>query len=145
MKTVKIIDDTLMIPILQDGDKLYHYTSAAGLKGICEGEFWVTERGFLNDSMEFQVATDVFCEVLDRHMNNKELCAKIKKKVRDEVERLLTTGLSVNEKAAFGGDYVISFCLDYDSPLMWSSYSNYDGYCIQFDFNKLVNFFEVKI
>lgn len=144
MRIVKTIDDTLLIPVLQTGDKLYHYTSAVGLKGICEGEFWVTERGFLNDSMEFQVATDVFCEVLDKHMNNKELCAKIQKKVRNEVERLQTPGLSVIDDVAFSGDYVISFCKDYDSPLMWSSYSDYIGYCIQFDFEKIVNLFEEK-
>lgn len=144
MSGIKTIDDTLLIPVLQNGDKLYHYTSAAGLKGICEGEFWVTEHGFLNDFMEFQVATDVFCEVLDRHMKNKTLCAKIQEKVRNEVVRLQTPGLSVADKIAYGGDYVISFCCDYDSPIMWSSYSDFAGYCIQFDFEKLVNLFEEK-
>ena len=42
------------VPILTEGDKLYHYTSAAGLKGIVEKEFWVTESHFLNDRSEFQ-------------------------------------------------------------------------------------------
>lgn len=45
----KTIDETLLIPILESGRKLYHYTSAMGLQGICKGEFWVTERNFLND------------------------------------------------------------------------------------------------
>lgn len=62
----KTIDETLLIPILGKGKKLYHYTSAAGLQGICSGEFWVTERSFLNDTMEFQVATKIFCEVIDK-------------------------------------------------------------------------------
>lgn len=35
----KTIDETLLIPILGKGKKLYHYTSAAGLQGICSGEF----------------------------------------------------------------------------------------------------------
>lgn len=33
----KYIDDMVRIPALEAGDKLYHYTSAAGLKGITEG------------------------------------------------------------------------------------------------------------
>ncbi len=33
----KTIDETLLIPILGKGKKLYHYTSAAGLQGICSG------------------------------------------------------------------------------------------------------------
>ena len=67
MKDSNTIDDTLLIPVMETGGKLYHYTSATGLKGICEGSFWVTEHGFLNDSMEFQVATDVFDEILEKH------------------------------------------------------------------------------
>ena len=142
MNYFKTIEDNLLTPSLKEGDKLYHYTSANALKGILEGEFWVTERGFLNDSMEFHVATDVFCEVLENHMNNKELCTIIQSKVRDEVVRLQTTALSVSDNHAYDGYYVISFCQDYDSPLMWSSYANYSGYCIQFDFMKLVKLFE---
>lgn len=56
------------IPQLTRGQKLYHYTSATGLKGICEGEFWITERAFLNDVKEFQVATQLFCEIVDKHI-----------------------------------------------------------------------------
>lgn len=38
---VKTIDEHLLIPVLEKGDKLYHYTSAVGFYGICNGEFWV--------------------------------------------------------------------------------------------------------
>lgn len=44
------IDEQIMIPVLSKGDKLYHYTSVAGLKGIVGKEFWITEAHFLNDS-----------------------------------------------------------------------------------------------
>ena len=30
-KTLRTIDETLLIPILEDGRKLYHYTSAVGI------------------------------------------------------------------------------------------------------------------
>ena len=133
----KTIDETLLIPILGKGKKLYHYTSAAGLQGICSGEFWVTERSFLNDTMEFQVATKIFCEVIDNHMKNKERAEKLKKKTCDEIERLTKPGM-LGEEVAYSGDYVISFSLDNDSILMWSEYSDFYGYCMEFDFEKLV-------
>ena len=134
------IDDILKIPILEKGDKLYHYTSAAGLQGICGGEFWVTESNFLNDFTEFHVATDIFCEVMDKHVQNEEVREKLKTKVCDEIERLKHVG-QIGEEIAYGGDYVISFSLDYDSTLMWSEYSNFLGYCMTFDFEKLLNAF----
>lgn len=139
-KTTNTIDDTLRIPVLSAGEKLFHYTSAEGLKGICEGEFWVTERGFLNDFTEFQIATGIFKEVLDKHMKNKQLCEQIKNKVVHEVDRLQDSGLKEGE-VAYSGEYIISFCLDGDSPLMWSEYSDFTGYCLEFDFDKLCNSF----
>ena len=139
----EMIDKSLRVPILNNGEKLYLYTSINGLKGICEGkEFWVTERNFLNDSMEYHVATDVFCEVLDKHMRDKKLCGRIKKKIIAEVIRLQTPGLSTKDKVAFFGDYVISMSKDCDSALMWSSYADYVGYCIQFDYEKLLALFK---
>lgn len=137
----KTIDDTLLIPEFSKGDKLYHYTSAAGLKGICENGFWITEHGFLNDPMEYKVATEIACEVLGNHMTNKELCAKIQEEIINETERIQSTSLSITDKSAYTGDYIISFCKDCDSPLMWSSYSNYVGYCVQFDAEKLLSNF----
>lgn len=55
----KDIDDYLLTK-QEEGDILYHYTSAEGLQGILGGEFWITESRFLNDITEFHIATDVF-------------------------------------------------------------------------------------
>lgn len=132
------IDDTILIPVLEEGDKLYHYTSAAGFHGICNGEFWITESNFLNDFTEFHVATDVFCEVIDKHVTDKQVCGKVKNKVLSEIDRLSHCP-EIGEKIAYGGDYVISFSLDYDSTLMWSEYSGFLGYCLKFDFEKLLH------
>lgn len=140
-KDKRTIDETLLIPILEDGKRLYHYTSAAGLQGICSGEFWVTERSFLNDIMEFQVAIQIFCEVIDRHMSNKTRAEKLKKKVCDEIDRLNTPGM-LGEEVAYSGDYVISFSLDNDSILMWSEYSDFYGYCMEFDGEELIETFQ---
>lgn len=140
-KPRRTIDETLLIPILEDGKKLYHYTSASGLQGICDGEFWVTEKSFLNDITEFQVATQIFCEVIDKHMTNVACAEKIKKKVCDEINRLSRPGM-LGEEIAYSGDYVISFSLDNDSILMWSEYSEFYGYCMEFDGNELIKTFQ---
>ena len=85
--------------------------------------------------------SDVFCEVLNKHTKNKELCRKLQEKTIKEVDRLQSTGLSINYEVAFAGEYIIPFSLDFDSPLLCSAYSNYFGYCIQFDLQKLLNSF----
>lgn len=140
---VKTIDEHLLIPVLEKGDKLYHYTSAAGFHGICNGEFWVTESGFLNDFTEFNIATGIFCEVMDKHVLNKKKCEAIKMRVLDEIEKSKRCP-EIGGSVAYGGDYVISFSLDYDSTLMWSEYSDFLGYCLKFDFEKLFNSFDKK-
>lgn len=53
------------IPIISRGS-LYHYTSVDGLKGIVDGEFWITDSGFLNDTKEFHVASDIFIELVGK-------------------------------------------------------------------------------
>ena len=65
----KHIDDFIKIPQLNNNDRLFHYTSAAGIKGITGGEFWVTERHFLNDSTEFSFGTDICMVIMDKHMS----------------------------------------------------------------------------
>lgn len=140
-KDKRIIDETLLIPILEDGKRLYHYTSAAGLQGICGGEFWVTEKSFLNDIMVFQVATLIFCGVINKHMANRICAEKLKKKVCDEINRLNRPGM-LREEIAYSCDYVISFSLDNDSILMWSEYSDFYGYCMEFDGRELIDVFQ---
>ena len=70
MSKYKHIDDFIKIPQLNNNDLLFHYTSAAGIKGITGGEFWVTESRFLNDSTEFTIGTDICMEILEKHMRN---------------------------------------------------------------------------
>ena len=60
----KMAED-IKISKLNSGDKLYHYTSAEGLMGISNGEIWITEKSFLNDSTEFRIANEVFYDIID--------------------------------------------------------------------------------
>lgn len=137
---METIDTDILIPVIQPGDKLYHYTSAAGLKGICDGMFWVTESHFLNDTSEFQIATEVFCEVITDKIKEENQSRRITKAVRDEVNRLNSFS-KVGDPIAYFGNYVLSFCLDKDSILMWSEYSDFWGYCLEFDAQKLIESF----
>ena len=114
---------------MKKGESYTIYTSAAGLQGICGGEFWVTERFFLNDIMEFQVATQIFCEVLDKHMANKVCAEKLKKKVCDEIDRLNRPGM-LGEEVAYSGDYVISFRIISGNPRQFNYRDESAGLCI---------------
>ena len=138
---MKYLDEYINIPILDEGDKLYHYTSASGLKGICEGKFWVTECHFLNDSSEFQVGTDIFLEVLRKHIIWDDVYEELKSEILREVKQMNEPDI-FDKTGAYSGNYVISFCLDEDSPLLWSEYSNFMGYCMKFDFKKLLACFQ---
>ena len=137
------IDNTILIPLLSEGEKLYHYTSAEGVRGICDNkEFWVTERSFLNDITEFQIATEVMCQMLQNHIRNDNVCSKLTKALVDKVREYQTPG--DQECCASSGDYIISFSLDNDSALMWSEYSDFMGYCIEFDYSNLLQMFEAN-
>lgn len=138
---MKYFDKDIYIPVLENGDKIYHYTSAAGLYGICEKEFWITERHFLNDSSEFQIGTEVFLQIMKESILNSHIYAEMEKQLRQELYCMGEPG-KVGEKRAYSGDYVISFCLDEDSALLWSEYSNFMGYCMCFDFEKLLAAFQ---
>lgn len=133
------IDDNIFIPQLCEGDKLFHYTSADGFKGICEGEIWATHGYFLNDPTEFQIGTEVFCEVVNMHVHNKEVCKKLKDNAKSDTELL-----KIASKDQGNGVYIISFSLDEDSTLMWSEYSDFLGYCLKFDFDKLYSSIETN-
>lgn len=133
--------DEYLLTELEEGDTLFHYTSAEGLQGILGGEFWVTESHFLNDITEFHVATDIFIEVINRNIKNKIIKEKLKKGVCEELKTLVDNDITYDKKFGYCSDYVISFCLDKDSILMWSEYSNFCGYSIEFDFDALINSF----
>ena len=88
---------------MEEGDTLYHYTSAEGLQGIFGGEFWITESRFLNDISEFHVATDIFIEVIERNINNVTTKEKIKDAIYEELNLLMCNDEMLDEKSySFG-------------------------------------------
>lgn len=135
-----MIDKDLCVPIARPGQKVFHYTSAEGLKGIVDGKFWITERHFLNDSAEFSVATDSLCQILRENINNNRLVDRLITDIQME-EGKMTADVGLENKGCFYGTYVISFSLTDDNILLWSEYSNFMGYSMQFDLYKLLDAF----
>jgi hypothetical protein len=128
------MDDWIKVTLCRDGDKIYHYTTAEGLKGIIENkEFWVTKSDFLNDRLEFQYATEIVTEMCKLYIKNSQMYSIFINYVTDEIHRL-----SDDKNCLLNGYYVISFSKKQDSALLWSEYSDFMGYCMEFDFEKLL-------
>lgn len=58
-----------IIPVNENREVLYHYTSQAGLLGVIkEKAIWATNIYYLNDSMEYQYALDIIREVINSYL-----------------------------------------------------------------------------
>ncbi|WP_238861120.1 DUF2971 domain-containing protein [Clostridium sp. YIM B02569] len=133
-KSTMYIDDLIKVPVCTYGDKIYHYTNAEGVKGIIENkEFWATKSDFLNDKLEFQYAREVVEELCKVCIKNIEIQSTFIKYASDEFDRL-----SDSKNGILSGYYVISFSKKQNSSLLWSEFSDFMGYCIEFDFKKLL-------
>lgn len=113
--------------------KVYHYTSIKGLEGILEkGELWVSHADFLNDKTEikytFEMSKQIFLS----------LC-KEKLKSKDEISRYVDLfDKAINKNKANGTNYyTLSFSENSDSNLLWSNYSQDEGYSITFKYKEL--------
>lgn len=130
---------------------LYHYTNINGLKGILEHKkFWVSHAHFLNDKTEINYTLDLSNKVFE------EFCEKLPKKKNisgiDFSKKDLTDYLKEYYDAIIESIfhqqnysiYTLSFCTNGDSNLLWSNYSNNDGYCIQVNYQKLIGYLNKK-
>lgn len=105
---------------------IYHYTSAEGLLGILNGEWWATEAHYLNDPTELSHGLEGF----EDFVNHSELPDAKRKNIVDSVrEEYLELYRNNKEQEMF----VISFSYQKDSPLMWSEFPGNSGYCLGFD------------
>ncbi|PGD44273.1 hypothetical protein COM17_08395 [Bacillus altitudinis] len=113
--------------------KVHHYTNINGLEGILkEGEFWVSQADFLNDKTEMKYTFDMSKEIFS------SIC-KEKKKSQDEINTFSHLfDEAVNRNKENGTNYyTLSFSRNPDSNLLWSNYSQDDGYSITFKFKEL--------
>ena len=122
--------DMLYIYQMEEGDKLYHYTTIDALISIVSRkELWITKWDYLNDIDEFRVALDVCATILREEKVKPDVIQDVTKCVNESVR-----GHSVSDAY-----YIISFSSDKDSQLLWSNYSNYDGINIEIDFSKFLD------
>lgn len=125
--------------LLLDEFKTAIHTSA---KGITGGEFWVTESRFLNDSTEFTIGTDICIEILEKHMRNPRRLLYAKDLLMEQMRKYYREEQEDTVSGSAEGSYVISFCTSGDSLLMWSEYSDFMGYCMEFEYGKLKETFQ---
>lgn len=132
-----ITEDMLSIPQIKSGT-IYHYTSAEGLMGIINGEIWATDSDFMNDRKELKLGIEILTEIINNNVDDKEACEYITRSVRNEIN-------GVGRLGEFGDkryrNFIISCSEARDSMTMWSTYSSYMGYCMEFDFEKLIQNF----
>lgn len=116
--------DMVNIVQMDNGDKLYHYTTSDALINIVTNkEFWITKWDYLNDMDELKVAEEV-CEAILKEEN---VDLEVVKTIRKEINKIICGGLSF---------FILSFSCDKDSQLLWSNYANLDGLNLEIDFDK---------
>lgn len=114
--------------------KIYHYTSAEGLLGILNGEWWATEAHYLNDPTELSLGLDGFVS----YVNQSEL----PESKRDCIINLVCKEYSSLYQSHQNREmFIISFSYQKDSPLMWSEFPGYSGYCLGFDKQAIISSF----
>jgi hypothetical protein len=106
-------------------ESLYHYTNAAGLKGIIESKtIWATQFDFLNDRTEFLYAIDVI---------------KGRLEARGDVFSPAAFSIGdIGKTLTKQPHYVASFCEHHDLLSQWRGYAQTnDGYSVGFRFQDL--------
>lgn len=113
---------------------LYHYTNVYGMEGILSNrEFWASHSDFLNDKTEIKYSLDI-CKTL---MKDKLKDNKLKDGIYNKFDTVLEI---MNEQLV----YILSFSTNGDSNLLWSNYSNNDGYNIAFSYPTIIKNMKLK-
>lgn len=106
---------------------LYHYSTLEAMMSIFEKkQLWLTQSKYLNDISEIRYARKIAKNVRDEAIikyNDDPYFTKILESYNDEV---FETGVE---------SFILSMSMNADSLLLWSNYSNNDGYCIGFNAN----------
>ena len=118
---------------IQQDDRLYHYTTSAGMEGIMSsGKLWATDYRFLNDCEEF----GLLGERMEQVVKSLHLHPAYEKRVWE----LLSTKLDRNSKDQDGrGSYFVTcFSVDPDSLLLWSEFADIRGCNLGFDNSDMI-------
>lgn len=116
--------DMLKIAQMDQGEKMYHYTTNDALINIVTNrELWITQWDYLNDMDELRVAEEVCETILREEGVDSKVIEAIKKKIDEN-------------RYEIGPYFILSFSRDKDSQLLWSNYANLDGLNLEIDFAK---------
>lgn len=149
MQDTRYMDDWIHVPLCKSGQKLYHYTSADGVRGIVENrEFMATKSDFLNDKLEFQYAIEVMEQLTEKYIVNTELRERFFSGLQKEIHELGIINLGCDENACHENSlsfYVVAFSKSQNNALLWAEFTDFKGYCLEFDYMKLVEGFQHRV
>ena len=149
MQDTRYMDAWIHVPLCEPGQKLYHYTTAEGVRGIVENrEFMATKSDFLNDKLEFQYAIEVMKRLTEKYIVNETLRGEFFGKLKKEIDRLGIISPSCadhdckDDSLSF---YVVAFSKQQNNSLLWAEFTDFKGYCLEFDYTKLVEGFQHRV
>lgn len=150
MQDTRYMDAWIHVPLCKKGDKLYHYTTADGVRGIVENrEFLATKSDFLNDKLEFQYAVEVMERLTEKYIVNQELRERFFFKLKKEIDRLGVITPICEGDGDCGMDemsfYVVAFSKLQNNALLWAEFTDFRGYCLEFDYEKIVEGFQNRV
>ncbi len=132
--------DRVKIPDCAQSESLYHYTMAEGVHGIVKHrEFIATKSDFLNDKLEFLYVEEVLRLTCERYISNDALREQFLSCVNEKIERFF---VSDEEEEALMSFYVVAFSTQPNSALLWAEFTDFQGYCLEFDHDALEEGFQ---
>ncbi|EMY71674.1 DUF2971 domain-containing protein [Leptospira vanthielii] len=118
--------------------QIYHYTSLQAIYSILKQKtIRLTNCEFLNDNSEIIYIRKIISELLDtdKEINNFHSDSNFPQIFKDSVLKTFDEHIEKLTPNIF----LLSLTESNHSLSMWSGYSDYDGYRITFDFEKIVN------
>jgi hypothetical protein len=122
---------------------LYHYTNVSALKSILEKEsLWLTYAKYLNDSSELKYTIEIINNLREQtyHLSMEPKARGYEwLKKKEYFDKKLDLCVS-KMKDKLNDVFVLSTSINSDSLVLWSYYSNNEGYNIGFDKNLLTTY-----
>jgi hypothetical protein len=112
-------------------DNLFHYTNQEGFLGIISsGEFWATKVQYMNDSMEFGLATALAKRLLNARIQGDQSSSScpLFKRLLESIDAISNVNLAS-----------VSFCVSSDLLSQWRGYGARGGLSIGFRSSILKN------
>lgn len=147
LENARYMDEWIRVPLCGTGDKLYHYTTAEGARGIVQDKkFMATKSDFLNDKLEFQYALEVMEKLVQTYLVNETFAERFFSLVKEEIRRLGIISIEDGEDGPSDrmSFYVVAFSKLQNNALLWAEFTEFHGYCLEFSYEKLVEGFEER-